>query len=275
MTLVRLVPKFTVVLLILGSSACDMIPVKVNTSSTIRKPDGTVEHHETHWSGTIDQLPAQISKAGDELSLATDRLIKELTEVPPPGKVTLSDLGLQQYAGNSNCDFLRVAKDDDGRPISFQYVQLGVPSYDKFFKDAQTLYAILYQADQVVHRMAQLSSTILGHNVDVNAQLNVSVSQALGATGSLDSQVLVGELKQMKELAASLAPLASQFVSRVAQLVSDGEQLIAGARASLTNPKVVLHLDSVVEGLGASVKVIKTSAGLLGNLGGELTSFLS
>ena len=234
-----------------------------------------MEHHETHWSGTLDQLPAQISKAGDELSLATDRLIKELTEVPPPGKVTLGDLGLQQFVGRPNCDFLSGAKDDDGKPISFQYIQLGVPSYDKFFKDAQTLYAILYQADQVVHRMAELSSKILGHKVEANAELNVSVSKALGVTGNSNSQVLVGQLEQMRELAVSLGPLVSQFVSKVAQLVSDGEQLIAGARASLTNPKVVLHLDSVVEGLGASVKVIRTSADLLGNLGSELTGFVN
>jgi hypothetical protein len=267
----RLLPLAAVVA---GASACSQIPVHMTTFSTIQHADGTVEHKESHWQGTLDQLPAQLNKAGDDLAEVTGKMVEELTAVPPPGKVKLGDLapGLQAFEGNEQCDFLRAAKDDDGKPIDFQYVQLGVPSYDEFFKDAQVIYAIVYQADQTVHRMVELTSKLTGSKVDANAELNAAVAKAL-RSGDSESQSLVDELKQMQQLAGQLAGLVSQFASRIGKLVQDGQALIAGAAASITNPKVVAHLGLVKDGLTDSVKVIKSSGELLVKLAADLGGF--
>jgi hypothetical protein len=256
---------------LVAATGCSVIPVKMNTYTTIRHGDGTVEHKETHWEGTLDQLPAQLSKAGDDLADVTGKMVKELTDVPPPGKVKLSDLGpgLQSFEGNPQCDFLVAAKDDAGKPIDFQYVQVGQPSYDQFFKDAQVVYAIVYQADQTVHRLRELSARITGQKLDPNAELKSAVSQAM-QNNDPDSQSLVTELKQVQQLGVTLASLVSQFASRVTKLVSDGEQLVAGAAASLTNPKVVTHLGLVKKGLVDSVTVIKDSGEMLAKFASDL-----
>lgn len=259
--------------LVVLATACSAIPVKMNTSMTVVHSDGTVEHKETHWEGTLDQLPGQIAKAGDDLADVTGKMVKELTDVPPPGKVTLSDLGpgMQSYQGNPQCDFLVAAKGDDGKPIDFQYVQLGQPSFDKFFKDAQVMYATVYQADQTVHRMRELAGKITGQKIDASAALGAAVSQAL-QNNDADSQSLVAELKQMQQLGTTLASLVTQFASRVTGLIADGEQLVASAATSLTNPKVVTHLGLVKQGLVDSLGVVKSSAELLVKFGGDLGS---
>ena len=261
---------------LVAATGCSAIPVKMNTSMTVRHSDGTVEHKETHWEGTLDQLPAQLSKAGDDLADVTGKMVKELTDVPPPGKVKLSDLGpsLQSFEGNPQCDFLVAAKDDAGKPIDFQYVQVGQPSYDQFFKDAQVVYAIVYQADQTVHRLRELSAKITGQSVDASAELKSVVSQAL-QNSDPDSQSLVSELKQVQQLGVTLATLVSQFASRVTKLVSDGQALVTGAAASLTNPKVVTHLGLVKKGLFDSVTVIKDSGEMLAKFAGDLGGLAS
>lgn len=156
---------------------CSAIPIKLNTRTTVRHADGTVEHHETHWQGTLDQLPAQLGKFGDELGSVTAKLATELTAVPPPGKITLGDLhpSLAKYQGKTDMDFVAQAKDGDGAPIPFTYVRLGVPSYDDFFKTAQQSYALVYQTDQTVHRMREVVSKRLGAGVDTSSLLRASV----------------------------------------------------------------------------------------------------
>src|SRR5215472_18939100 len=97
---------------LVSCAACSAIPVHMNTSTTIQHADGTVEHKETHWKGTLDQLPAQLSKAGDELADTTGKMVKELTNVPPPGHVKLGDLGpaIVPMQGDPQCDFLVAAR---------------------------------------------------------------------------------------------------------------------------------------------------------------------
>lgn len=205
------------------TAGCSAIPVKMNTSMTVVHSDGKVEHKETHWEGTLDQLPGQLSKAGDDLADVTGQLVKQLTDVPPPGKVKLADIdpGLSSFQGNPKCDFLVGAKDDEGKPIDFAYVQVGQASYDDFFKDAQVVYAIVYQADQTVHRMVELTGKVLGRKIDASAELNAAVAEALKSSDP-DDQSLVSDLKQMQQLAGSLASLVSQFASRVTKLATDG-----------------------------------------------------
>ena len=68
---------------------CSHIPVDFHTETHIQHADGTVEHKSSDWHGTLDQLPAQLSKFGTELADVTAQMGKELTDVPPPGRVEL------------------------------------------------------------------------------------------------------------------------------------------------------------------------------------------
>jgi hypothetical protein len=179
-------------------------------------------------------------------------MAKELTDVPPPGKITLKDVhpSLAKYEGDPKADFLVQAKDNDGKPIDWTYVRLGVSSYDDFFKTAQQTYATVYETDQSIHRMRELITTL---KIEGSAQLKDQVDKGLGAEGSADAEV-IGDLKAMKEVGGTLATLVSQMGSNVGKLVSTGQALVTSAPTSLTNPKVATHLGLIKDGLGASVK---------------------
>jgi hypothetical protein len=245
----------------------------MNTTTHIQHADGTVEHKETHWEGTLDQLPAQLGKAGEELGATTAKMAKELTDVPPPGQVKLSDLhpSLAKHEGKKGADFLVEAKNPDGTPIDFKYVRLGVASYDDFFKTAQELYALVYQTDQTVHRLREESAKVLNTNVDAQANLKAQVDQALG-NGSADAE-MVANLKTLQEIGAQLGTLVQQVASKISKLVSTGQALVAGAASSLTNPKVATHIPLIKEGLGKSISVIKESGSLVVSLGKDLSGF--
>ena len=264
-------------LIVVGLAGCDKIPVEMHTTTHVQHADGTVEHKETHWKGTLDQLPEQLGKAGEELGAVTAKMAKELTDVPPPGQVKLSDLhpSFAKYEGKKGVDFLAHGnKNPDGSRIEFTYVRLGQPSYDDFFKTAQEIYAICWQTKQTVHRLREASAAVLNTQVDASAQLKGQVDKALGAEASADADV-IAEIKSLSEIAQNLSVLVSQLVGKVSKLVSAGEALVAGAASSITNPKVIAHLDLVKDGLTDSVKVIKESGTLMVSLGKELTGFSS
>jgi len=251
---------------------CDQIPVKMHTESHVQHMDGTVEHKSSDWEGTLDQLPAQLGKAGKELGEVTAKLGKELTEVPPPGKVELKDLSpeLAKYQGQRGADFLTTAKDDKGHPITFEYVRLGVPSYDEFFKTSQEIYALVYQTTQVIGQMRQVSAKILDAKVDASADLKAAVAKAKGAGGDAK---LAASLQSLEEMAQTLSVLVPQIAQKLGKLVQAGEALVAGAASSLTNPKVATHLGLVKDGLVSSIKVVKESGGLMVGFSKDLSGF--
>lgn len=117
-------------------AGCGAIPIQMHTESHVQHADGTVDHRSSDWHGTLDQLPAQLDKAGGELGDVTAKMVKELTDVPAAGRVELKDLSpeLSKYQGQRGADFLITAKDDKGEPITFEYVRLGQPEFDDFFK---------------------------------------------------------------------------------------------------------------------------------------------
>jgi hypothetical protein len=244
----------------------------MHTETHIQHADGTVEHRSSDWEGTLDQLPAQLGKAGKELGDVTAQMAKELTDVPPPGRVTLGELHprLAKYEGQHGRDFLSDAKDGAGEPIPFSYVRLGVPQYDDFFKTAQEIYALVYQTTQVVGQMRQLSAKLTDSRVDANAELKASVDQALGAQGDGE---LSGKLQAYAEMAETLAHLVPRLAHQVAKLVETGEALVANAAASLTNPKILAHLDLVKTGLVDSIHVIKESGSLMVGFTKDLSGF--
>lgn len=251
---------------------CSHIPVTLHTESHIQHADGTVEHKSSDWHGTLDQLPEQLGKAGAELGDVTAKMAKELTDVPPPGKVELKDLSpaLAKHQGKRGEDFLITAKDDKGKPITFSYVRLGVPQYDEFFKTAQEIYALVYETTQVVGQMRKVSAKLLDSNVDASANLKASVDKAVSANGDAE---LVADLRGLSAMAQELAVLVPEIGKKLGKLVQTGEALIASAATSITNPKVVTHLGLVKEGLVSSVNVIKESGSLVADFSKTLAGF--
>jgi hypothetical protein len=262
-------------LLVLGAFAvagCKYIPVHMHTESHVQHLDGTVEHKSSDWEGTLDELPAQLEKAGSELATVTSKMVKELTDVPPPGSVELKDLSpdLEKHQGKRGRDFLIAAKDDDGKPIKFEYVRIGVASYDDFFKTAQELYALVYETTQVIGQMRKVSSKLLDTKVDAEAELHGLVSKAKGVKGETE---LSATLTGLEDIARTLGVLVPEIGKKIGKLVQTGEALIAGAASSITNPKVVTHLGLIKDGLLSSIHVVKESGVLVVKFTKDLAGF--
>jgi hypothetical protein len=262
-------------LLVAGAAGigCDQIPVHMHTESHVQHMDGTVEHKSSDWHGTLDQLPAQLSKAGKELGEITAKMAKELTDVPPPGKVELKDLSpqLAKYQGQRGADFLATAKDEKGNPITFTYVRLGVQQYDEFFKTSQEIYALLYETTQVVSQMRQMAAKALDTKVDASAELKAEVDRALHAEG--EGKGLGVRLRSLAEMGHTLSILLPAIVDKLGKLVSTGEALVMSAASSITSPKIVTHLGLVKEGLVSSIKVVKESGSLMVTFSKDLAGF--
>jgi len=244
--------KLALLPLVLFAAGCAQIPVQMHTETHITHADGTVEHKSSDWHGTLDQLPAQMSKAGRELGNDMSKMAKELTDVPPPGRVALADLdgSLASHQGKRGEDFLSTAKDDKGNAILFEYVRLGQPEFDDFFKTTQEIYALVYQTTQVLGQIKQIKS--LGDDADEGAKAS---------------------LANMTEMARTLASLVPQIASKIGKLVQTGQALVASAPTALTNPKVLAHLDLVKKGLVSSVKVLEESGSLLVGFSKDLSGF--
>src|SRR6185369_9117707 len=81
------------------------------------------------------------------------------------------------------------------------------------------------------------------------------------------------KLKTFAEQSQTLGILVSQIAQKITKLVQTGEGLVASAATSITNPKVVAHLDLVKTGIVDSVKVIKESGSLMVGFSKDLSGF--
>jgi hypothetical protein len=256
------------------SVGCAAIPVHMHTETHVQHADGTVEHKSSDWEGTLDQLPEQLGKAGKELGEVTSKLAKELTDVPPPGTVHLKDLNpeLGKFEGKKGADFLVSAKGHDGKPMKFDYVRLGVPQYDDFFKTAQELHALVYETTQVTSQIRKLSAKALDKKYDAKANLRAAVDKTLELEGKVDGEI-ISDMKELAQIGQVLAVLIPEIANKIGKLVQTGEALVASAAASITNPKVVAHLDLVKQGIVTSVTVVKESGELIVDFGKDLSGF--
>jgi hypothetical protein len=159
------------------------------------------------------------------------------------------------------------ARDSDGTPADFRYVRLGVPSYDEFFKTAQEIHALIHQSTQTVGQLRQLAAKVQGKDLDPKANLKAEIDHALGQPGSEHEQ----RLRRLVDMGGSLSVLLPQITAKLGKLVSTGQALVTQAPTSLTNPKVLAHLDLVKKGLFSSIAVIKESGTLLTSFGKDLT----
>ena len=219
----------------------------------------------------VSELPDDLKKASSELEVAAAQLKRELTDVPPPGTVTLTSLGhgLERFERDKDCNFLEGAKKPDGTPEDFSYVRIGVESYDDFFRTAQELHALTYQATKTIGRIRTLSKKVLGGTVDAGANLRVALDRAkVTATGQSKT-----DLVKVGELASALATSISEIAAKTDALVASGKRLVGNAPKDLTNPKLVIHLDLVKQGLVASTSVVEQSGVAMADLMKDLGPF--
>lgn len=219
----------------------------------------------------VSELPDDLKKASSELESAAAQLKRKLTDVPPPGTVTLNSLGhgLERFERDKDCNFLVGAKKPDGTPEDFTYVRIGVDSYDDFFRTAQELHALTYQAKKTIARIRTLSNQVLGRPIDAGANLRVALDRAkVTATGQSKT-----DLENVGELAAVLATSISEIVAKTDALVTSGKRLVGNAPSDLTNPKLVIHLGLVKRGLVASTSVVEQSGVAMADLMKDLGPF--
>lgn len=272
------------------------------TKTTVNA-DGTTTT-KTEEYDDWDEMKEALAASAKELRATTKELITTLVDVPPPGEVKLGDLSpeLAGYEGKAAFDFVgRLAGrvEGDGRvedEAGFSYVRIGVPSYDEFFRAAAEFHAFVVQTRESVLKLralaqARIQATMNGR-VDAKMSLGDVVALALrqapdagGSVGGKAKGALSGafesgegvpdDLLEMRDLALSIGRSAPQFVQKTQALVQTGRQLVTAAPSSITNPKVVLHLDLIVKGLEDSVRVIGDSGKLLGDLAKQLATLKS
>ena len=266
----RAVKLFAPIVLATSALGCAAIPVHMHTETTMVGADGKLEHTSRDWEGTLDQLPGELARAGAELGHLTTKLAKQLTDVPPPGKVKSRDLGpgLERFEASADTNFLLGAKNESGEKEDFEYVRLGVESYDEFFRTAQELHALTWQATQTTSHMRQFAGRATKEKLSPGADLKAAVSKASGMNAQAKPK-----LTGLADMSVVLGTLVPQMAAKSASLVTAGEKLVAGAPASLTNPKVVTHLGLVKKGLLASISVVRESGAAMVGLGADLAPF--
>jgi hypothetical protein len=238
----------------------------ITTTKTVDGQTTTTTREFENW----EEMKQAMDEAGKEMRATSKELMAKLTEAPPPGEVKLGDLTptLASYEGQE-LDFVSAARASGEH--DFNYVQIGVPSYDEFFKAAAEFHAFVYQTRESVRHVRGLAKARLGAGYQDQMSLGAAVDAALATEGEADEGV-AGGLAEGRALTLSLAQAAPMFVQKTQALIGSGQQLIAGAAASITNPKTLLHLDLITKGLGQSVKVVGESGKLLGEATKDLGS---
>jgi len=254
-------------------ASCSMFDVKGKTQMKVTKNGETVMEKEVEFN-SLEELPGALKETAGAFSETTAVLIKELTEAPPPGSVRLSALnpGLARFEGQQGFDFLMQASQEAGVD-KFQYVQIGVPSYDMFFKDCAEFYALTFQTTQAVGRMKKLAGALLKSDVSAAVDVRGVVEQALGVQATTMELQNRTSLQLMADMASVLSSSVQALVAKAQQLVASGEQLVMAAPSSITNPKTVIHMDLIVQGLRDSIAMVVESGKLVPELAGNLAGF--
>lgn len=191
------------------------------------------------------QIGKALAAAMKELRRVIREMIKEILRVPEPGVVALADLD-PAFASLSGTRYDYVGDD------RFTYVRLDVPAFDGFFKASMELFAYTTQLVR--------SSEALRHEVGLRqghkeaSQLRVRELVTIGArTDSLDG--LTGAVE------ASLGP-STGYRDQVASLRTSGTALVASAKQTLIDPRVIAHVDLVIKGVKQSLEVLAETAKL-------------
>ena len=234
----------------------------VTTTKTVNGKTETKTQEFDNW----EEMKVAMDASFKELGATTKELVEKLVEAPPPGRVGLSDLSpnLEPWSGDPRLDFLAAHRAED--PKAFMYVQIGVPTYDAFFRAAGEFHAFVYQTRESIKALRAMAQARVSGRVDAKLSLGDLVEMAMGTEGVEAGYGAQDDLSAMHDLTLEIAGAAPEFARRTQELVATGQQLVTAAPSSITNPKTALHIDLIVKGLGQSVTVIGESGKLLGEM---------
>jgi hypothetical protein len=223
---------------------------------------------------SLEEMPGAMRELGGAMAQTTDLLIEKLVEAPPPGEVKLSDLDptLAPYENDPSVNFLLASRSLE-QPPSFRYVRIGVPSYDQFFQKSAELYALMYQTKQTIFNLKTLAAKRVGQTQLPTGPVKTAVDAALTSQLSPQAVQVDAQLRGLAGVAMTVARTARNTIATAQELIASGQQLIAAAPSSIMNPKTVIHLDLIVQGLGQSLQMVGESGKLLFEMIPELAGF--
>jgi hypothetical protein len=270
----RLQPVLIALPLVLGVAGCEAIGLKANIVS-MKSINGKTEvkHREAkNWDefkSAMGEVGTDFGDVAKAAGATTGELVKVLTEAPPPGKVTLSalDPSLKKWEGNEKLDFIAAAKKQKKEGgYDFTYVQIGVPSYDNFFKTVAEAYGLAFQMKETGRRIKLAAGTISGNKLDDSSKPADDIEKAKAGKDADDDKEVTEYFDELEGVFTVTAKLGIKLVGKMAELVGAGQQLIMGAPSSITNPKTVIHIKLIVKGLEQSVDLVKSAGGWIKDL---------
>lgn len=260
--------RLSVLMLVLSVSGCESLGIKAHVTSWKTKNGHTeVKQREVkNWAEfeeAMSEVGTDFSDVANEMGAKTAEIVTKITSAPPPGEVKLVDLSptLARWQGKDLFDFLVMARKKKDAKYDFRYVRIGEPAYDDFFKAAAEAYALSFMRREAALRIKKVSAAILEvepSSLD-SVKPRAAAEKALEAEGAAETEA-GGYLTELVKLDAALNDNPLLTSSKVADLVSTGQRLAAAAPSSITNPKVLLHVGLVVEGIEQSVKLIRDAA---------------
>ena len=261
--------------LFVATAGCESLGLKANIVSfkSINGKTEVKQREAKNWDefkSAMNEVGTDFSDVAKAAGATTGELIKVLVEAPPPGKVKLRDLdsGLTKFEGNEKLDFIAAASKKSDVPYDFTYVQIGVPSYDEFFKTAAEAYGLAFQMLETSRRLKLTSAALTGEKAEGDGKPDAAAEKARKVQATDDNKEVAdyfGELDGMYQL---VGVQGAKLVAKTAELVQKGQALIVGAPSSITNPKTVLHIKLIIKGLDQSIGLIKDGSKLVGELVG-------
>ncbi len=211
------------------------------------------------------------TRRGDGAEADLGNALKDAVKLPPPGRVRLRHISkkLKRHEGRAGVDFLSGAEAKKAGQ-RFEYIRLGVPQIDGFFKASTRLYATAWQTRQSLHRASELVSAIQDEEVDVTGELIGQIASALKVRTTPANKLLKTKLKNLQTTIKILRHVVPAIVGQVQELVSTGKALVLSAPTLVTNPKVLIHIDKVKDGLVQSVEVVIQAGELLAGVVGDV-----
>ena len=260
-------------------AACEQLGIKARIVTTTTK-DGHTEVREReakNWNEfeeAMGEVGTDFSSFAKDVGATTLELVKKLVDVPPAGQVKLGglDAALAPFEGDIRYDYLKVATMKDRPEYDFKYVQIGMHEYDAFFKAAAEMYATAYQLVETGRHIHLAGAKARGKEPDGaidDGKKKVPKGDVETLLGGLESSAqpeVVETARHLRRLWTSVATLGVQLVGKTAATAEAGVALVASAPSQITNPKLFLHIQLIIKGLGQSVDLVKDTGKLLGSV---------
>lgn len=260
-------------------AACEAIGLKatiVTTTSVNGRTTTTVREAENweEFEQSMGEVATEFSSFAEEVGETTKELGEKLVSVPPQGQVELGHLAqsLRSYQGDVRYDYLKVARMNPDAKCKFRYVQLGMPEFDNFFRASAEMYGAAYQLMETgrhVHLAKYKLAGLEPPDAVTHGELEIrkpQVSAALREVEESATENVAENIQQLKTLWLTTAELAVKLASKAVETARAGAALVTSAPAQLTNPKLVLHLDLIIDGLEQSVSMVKDTGVLLADI---------